>query len=69
MISVKEALQILKENLPEPRIVHTPLEEVFGRRLAEDILAPNRRQDIRVQQWTGMPFAGQILPGLARADR
>lgn len=40
MITVNEALIILQENLPVPRTVHVPLDEVFSRRLAEDIHAP-----------------------------
>ena len=40
MISVPEALNILKENLPEPRVVYVTIEEAYSRRLARDILAP-----------------------------
>lgn len=40
MITVNEALAILEENLPAPRVVRLPLESAFSRRLAEDILAP-----------------------------
>ena len=40
MISVPEALDILKKNLPRPKIVHVALDDAFSRRLAADILAP-----------------------------
>ena len=40
MISVNEALHILKENLPHPRIVQLPLQDAFSRRLADDLLSP-----------------------------
>lgn len=40
MISVNEALEILKTNLPEPRVVTVALEDAFSRKLAEDIDAP-----------------------------
>lgn len=40
MISVNEALQILEENVPPPRIIKLPLNETYNRYLAEDILAP-----------------------------
>jgi molybdopterin molybdotransferase len=40
MITVNEALTILQDNLPSPRIVTVPLAEAFSRRLAEDIRSP-----------------------------
>ena len=40
MISVNEALAILQQNLPSPRVVTIFLDEAVGRRLAEDIPAP-----------------------------
>lgn len=40
MISVQEALAILQENLPAPRVVQVSLDYAFSRRLAEDILSP-----------------------------
>lgn len=40
MISVSEALDILKDNLPEPRIVRVSINDAFARRLAEDIHSP-----------------------------
>ena len=40
MISVHEALAILQQNRPAPRVVSVPLESAVGRRLAEDIPAP-----------------------------
>ncbi|WP_419176634.1 gephyrin-like molybdotransferase Glp [Desulfosediminicola sp.] len=40
MISVPEALSLLRENLPEPKVVYVPVEEALGRRLAEDITSP-----------------------------
>lgn len=40
MISVPEALTILKKNLPRPKIVHVALDDAYSRRLAADILSP-----------------------------
>lgn len=40
MISVPEALSLLRQNLPEPKVVQVPVEEALGRRLAGDIAAP-----------------------------
>jgi molybdopterin molybdotransferase len=40
MITVQEALTILQQNLPAPRVIRVPLEQAFSHRLAEDILAP-----------------------------
>lgn len=40
MISVPEALEILKENLPEPRTALIPLSSAFGYRLSREICAP-----------------------------
>lgn len=40
MISVTEALNILKKNLPRPKIVHVSLDDAFSHRLAADIFSP-----------------------------
>lgn len=40
MISIDEAIAILKENLPAPAVAETQLEQAVGRCLAEDIRAP-----------------------------
>lgn len=40
MISVNEALTILRQNLPDPRTVAVSLGEANGRRLAQDIYSP-----------------------------
>ena len=40
MISIEEALQIIKKNIPAPTARECSLEDAIGRYLAEDILAP-----------------------------
>lgn len=40
MISVPEALTLLRQNLPEPKVVRVPVEDALGRGLAENIVAP-----------------------------
>ncbi len=40
MISVTQALDILKNNLPDPRIIDLPLAQASSRRLADNIFAP-----------------------------
>ncbi|MDA8419077.1 MAG: hypothetical protein M0Z90_08605, partial [Desulfobacteraceae bacterium] len=40
MISMAEALAVLKENLPAPAVEERPLEEALGLSLADDLLAP-----------------------------
>ncbi len=40
MISVNEALRILQENIPQPRIIKIPLNRAYGRYLGKDIIAP-----------------------------
>ncbi len=40
MISIAEALAILKDNIPDPTKVACPLEQALGRYLAEDVHAP-----------------------------
>lgn len=40
MITVQEALAILQQNLPAPRVINIPLEEALFRRLAKEIRAP-----------------------------
>ena len=40
MISTQEALRILQENLPEPKIDTVDLADAFGRYLAEPVVTP-----------------------------
>ncbi|MBW2471640.1 MAG: molybdopterin molybdotransferase MoeA [Deltaproteobacteria bacterium] len=40
MISIQEALRILQENLPDPKIDTVDLTDAFGRYLAEPVVAP-----------------------------
>jgi len=40
MISIEEALRIIKENIPDPDIIEYTIEDIIGKYLAEDICAP-----------------------------
>jgi len=40
MISIAEAIAIIKENIPAPTVAECPLEQAVGKYLAEDIRAP-----------------------------
>ena len=40
MISINEAITIIKENIPAPRVEELPLPQAVGRYLADDIYAP-----------------------------
>jgi molybdopterin molybdotransferase len=40
MIEIREALQIIRDNHPTPKVAKLPLLDALGRRLARDILAP-----------------------------
>jgi molybdopterin molybdotransferase len=40
MIQIWEALQIIRDNNPQPKVVKLPLLDALGRRLAMDVLAP-----------------------------
>jgi len=69
MISIQEALQILEENLPDPRIDTVDLEEAHGRYLAEAISAPepsprytNSAMDGYAVRWSDVMAASQENP-------
>ena len=69
MISIQEALQILEENLPDPRIDTVDLEEAHGRYLAEAISAPepsprytNSAMDGYAVRWSDVMAASQETP-------
>ncbi len=69
MISIQEALQILEENLPDPRIDTVDLAEAHGRYLAEAISAPepsprytNSAMDGYVVRWPDVMAASQETP-------
>lgn len=42
MISIEEALRIIKNNIPRPAVQELPLTEAIGRYLAEDVPAPEQ---------------------------
>ncbi len=69
MISIQEALQILEENLPDPRIDTVDLAEAHGRYLAESISAPepsprytNSAMDGYAVRWPDIMAASQETP-------
>ena len=69
MISIQEALQILEDNLPEPRIDAVDLSEAHGRYLAESITAPepsprytNSAMDGYAVRWSDVMAASQENP-------
>ncbi len=69
MISIQEALQILEENLPDPRIDTVDLAEAHGRYLAEAISAPepsprytNSAMDGYAVRWPDVMAASQETP-------
>ncbi len=69
MISIQEALQILEENLPDPRIDTVDLAEAHGRYLAEAISAPepsprytNSAMDGYAVRWSDVMAASQETP-------
>lgn len=69
MISIQEALQILEENLPDPRIDTVDLAEAHGRYLAESISAPepsprytNSAMDGYAVRWSDVMAASQETP-------
>ena len=69
MISIQEALQILEENLPDPRIDTVDLAEAHGRYLAESISAPepsprytNSAMDGYAVRWPDVMAASQETP-------
>ena len=69
MISIQEALQILQDNLPEPRTDTVDLSEAHGRYLAESIAAPepsprytNSAMDGYAVRWADVSAASQENP-------
>lgn len=69
MITVQEALGILQQNLPEPRIITVFLENAFSHRLAEDIFAPepsprytSSAMDGFAVRWQDVMTAGEATP-------
>ncbi len=71
MITVTEAIRILQENLPEPRIVEISLEDAFGRRLAEDICSPepsprytSSAMDGYALRWDDVKNASESTPAI-----
>jgi len=69
MISIQEALQILEDNLPEPRIDTVDLSEANGRYLAESVRAPepsprytNSAMDGYALRWADVMAASQENP-------
>lgn len=64
MISVAKALEILRANLPEPRITRVSIDEAFGRRLAEDILSPEPSPRYTSSAMDGYAVRWEDLDGL-----
>ena len=69
MISIQEALQILEENLPDPRIDTVDLAEAHGRYLVEPVTAPeasprytNSAMDGYAVRWADVMAASQENP-------
>ena len=69
MISIQEALQLLEDNLPEPRVDTVDLSEASGRYLAEPIAAPepsprytNSAMDGYALRWSDVMAASQENP-------
>ena len=73
MISIQEALHILQENLPEPRVDTVNLSEAYGRNLAESIPAPepsprytNSAMDGYAVRWSDVMDASQENPAMLK---
>lgn len=69
MISIEEALQIIKDNIPGPAIQEYAIEEAIGRHLIDDIYAPeasprftNSAMDGYAVRWEDVREASPILP-------
>jgi molybdopterin molybdotransferase len=69
MISIQEALQLLEDNLPEPRVDTVDLSEASGRYLAESIAAPepsprytNSAMDGYALRWSDVMATSQENP-------
>lgn len=70
MISIEEALRIIKDNIPHPAAQSLPLAEAVGRYLAEDVLAPeqsprytNSAMDGYGVRWEDVQGASPDSPG------
>jgi molybdopterin molybdotransferase len=69
MISIQEALQLLEDNLPEPRIDTVDLSEAHGRYLVESVAAPepsprytNSAMDGYAVRWSDVMAASRENP-------
>jgi molybdopterin molybdotransferase len=69
MISIQEALQLLEDNLPEPRVDTVDLSEAHGRYLVESVAAPepsprytNSAMDGYAVRWSDVMAASQENP-------
>jgi molybdopterin molybdotransferase len=69
MISIQEALQLLEDNLPEPRVDIVDLSEAHGRYLVESVAAPepsprytNSAMDGYAVRWSDVMAASQENP-------
>lgn len=73
MISIEEALHILQENLPEPKIDTVDLPDAYGRYLAEPVIAPegsprytNSAMDGYALRWSDVMSASEENPATLR---
>jgi molybdopterin molybdotransferase len=71
MISISEAITIVKENIPPPKLTKYPLEQAVGRYLAEDVRAPepsprytNSAMDGYVVRWEDLGGSTPERPAL-----
>lgn len=64
MISVQEALAILEEHQPAPRIIHVALDAAHGRRLAREVTAPEPSPRYTNSAMDGFAVRWQDLNGL-----
>ncbi len=67
MITVNEALAILQQNLPVPRVIRVPLEETLARRLAEDVHAPEPSPRYTSSAMDGFAVRWQDVSGCSEA--
>jgi len=66
MITVQEALTILQQNLPEPRVIRVQLEKAFSHRLAEDICSPEHSPRYTSSAMDGFAVRWQDVMGAAK---
>jgi molybdopterin molybdotransferase len=69
MISIDEAIQIIKENIRPPFVCESPIEDAIGRYLAEDVHAPepsprytNSAMDGYAVRWEDVADATKTSP-------